>query len=127
MTSESFPCKYVGGDPRFDALGTGQVVVEPAGVTVQLRDRRLHWSAESLISVTYEPEELGMERAEYEEGVPIDSGERLVRHAAFLIVADPENVFPDGFRVCMSFRDEYSAKLFVKRCNKALQKRVRKS
>jgi hypothetical protein len=127
MTSESLPCKYIGGDPRVDAQGAGDVVVESAGISVHLHGQKLQWPTDSLIAVTYEQEQLGMERAEYEEDVPIGPGEWLIRHTALLVVADPEGVFPDGFRVRMSFRNEYSARLFVKWCNKGLRRRVGKS
>ncbi|WP_437568383.1 phosphorylase family protein [Sorangium sp. So ce542] len=116
-THVAIPCKYVGGDPRFDVQGTGRVTVEPDGITVQLHDQTLYWSTDSIFSVTYERQRLGMERAEYEENAPINPGEWLIRHAAFLGVTDAEDVLPNGFQVCISFHNEYFAKLFVKRCH----------
>jgi hypothetical protein len=57
-----------------------------------------------------------MEQAEYEENVPLDVGEWLVRHTVVITVVDPENVFTRGFRIRMAFGNEYFARLLVKRC-----------
>ncbi len=46
----------------------------------------------------------------------IGEHEQMIRHTAVVVVADPEDVLPDGIHVRIQFRNAYLAKVFAKRC-----------
>jgi hypothetical protein len=117
-------CRYLGGDPRLDETGPAEVELRADDIRIRLGEPS-HQAAVLVIpkaaiqGVRAVTERLGMERAEYEEGVNIGPDEWLIRHTAILDVKDPEGVVSGGLAVRLAFRNEYFCKVFEKRCREA--------
>ena len=119
-----YECRYLGGDPRLDETGPAEVQLRADFIRVALRgpsdqEAVLLIPKAALQGVRAVAERLGMERAEYEEGVSIGPDEWLTRHTAILDVKDPEGVVRGGLEVRIAFRNEYFCKVFEKRCREA--------
>jgi len=114
-------CRYLGGDPRLDESGDAEVEVRDDGIRIQLANSEvvLVIPKSAIETVQATTQWLGMEQAEYEEGVIIGPDESLLRHVAVIVARDPEGIYPGGFNIRLSFRNEYVSKLFEKRCSEA--------
>lgn len=117
-------CCYLGGDPRLDDTGAATVELQTDSIRIELcrSDKEaavVYIPRATIQGVRAVTEHLGMEQAEYEEGVVIESDERVVRHTTILDVEDPEHVESGGWHVRLAFRNEYFCKVFEKRCREA--------
>ena len=109
--------RYLGGHPQFDHGAVGTVIVDDAGINFSAADNSMQLSLQKseICSAVFRMDKLHFEQAEFEEGVFIDPDATLLRPIAVVTVTDPEEIVADGLRVRFAFRNEYQAKVFVKK------------
>jgi hypothetical protein len=117
-------CRYLGGDPRLENTGPATVQIQHDSIRIEVKPADsgpdvLRIPKGSIERVYWEEQRLGMERAEYEEGVMIGPDEHLIRYLGVIVVTDPEDVQPQGISVRLAFPNAYWAKVFEKRCAEA--------
>ena len=114
-------CRYLGGDPRIDETGPAEIRLKPDGIRIEIQASResevIHLPSACITSVYFDAQRLGFEQAEAEEQILIDPFATFIRPTVVIMVKDPEQIYPDGFKIRLAVRNEYFGKVLEKRCS----------
>lgn len=126
-------CTYCGGDPRLEhRLVKGTLILTEEAVKFEGEEDSVVWPRSRIKEIKYAPTapmDVDMEAIIRTHG--IDAAQDIdialamdppvpPEPALSFRVDDPEHVKPEGFDIRVVFRDEYYAKVFAKRTEKAL-------
>jgi len=114
--------RYLGGHPGHDEIADGALTIEHDHIRFVSTDSSVIMAIpiSGVDYVLFETQRLCMEQAEMEEGVLVDEFSTLLRPTTVVVVKDPEDVYPEGFKVRFGFRNDYYARLFAKKCSDRL-------
>src|SRR5262245_49091795 len=125
---EDAECTYVGGDPRLEGDTTGTVELYADRIRFIDKDSEaIVWPLASIRHVTFQPgrhyssDEIMEARREAKRASEARGNDLAyfrmedIPPGLLLVVNDPEGVMPDGLPVHLGCRDEYRAKVLVKR------------